>query len=172
MFRDIAEIGNHMSDAEPETEDPPPKKSKMPLIIGLVLALIGGGGGFYATWSGMILADESAVEVVEEEEFLPSPEVAFVEMDQIVISLPKSASAKHLMFRAQLEVPENYEADVKKLLPRVVDVLNGYLRALEPADMAAPSALARLRAQMLRRIQVVAGQERVNDLLVMEFVLN
>lgn len=161
-----------MSDEEPETDDAPPKKSKMPLIIGLVLTLLGGGGGFYATWSGMILADESAAETHHEEEVLPSPEVAFVEMDQIVISLPKGASANHLMFRAQLEVPENYEADVKKLLPRVVDVLNGYLRALEPKDMEAPSALARLRSQMLRRIQVVAGQERINDLLVMEFVLN
>lgn len=161
-----------MSEPETDPDAPPAKKSKMPLIIGLVLALVGGGGAFYATWSGIILADESIEKPVEMEKMLSSPEVAFVEMDQIVISLPKGSSSKHLMFRAQLEVPENYKADVEKILPRVVDVLNSYLRALEPADIEAPSALARLRAQMLRRIHVVAGQERVNDLLVMEFVLN
>ena len=56
--------------------------------------------------------------------------------------------------------------------PRVVDVLNSYLRALEPSDLEANSILVRLRAQMLRRIQIVTGAGRVNDLLIMEFVLN
>ena len=35
-----------------------------------------------------------------------------------------------------------------------------------------PAALPRLRAQMLRRIQVVLGEGKVRDLLVTEFVLN
>jgi flagellar FliL protein len=54
----------------------------------------------------------------------------------------------------------------------VVDVLNGYLRALEPREIEDPAALMRIRAQMLRRVQVVAGGDRVRDLLVMEFVVN
>jgi len=32
--------------------------------------------------------------------------------------------------------------------------------------------LLRLRSQMLRRVQVVTGEGRVRDLLIMEFVLN
>ena len=43
-------------------------------------------------------------------------------------------------------------------MPRVVDVLNTFLRAVEPRDLEQPSALAPLRAQMLRRIQVVTGE--------------
>lgn len=161
-----------MSEDENKPEDPQTKKSKTPLFIGLVLAIAGGGGGFYATSSGMIFGGESIKEEMSEDKSTLVPDVAFVAMEPIVISLPPNARSKHLMFRAQLEVPKNYKADVEKLLPRVVDVLNSYLRALELADIEAPAALARLRAQMLRRIQVVAGQERVNDLLVMEFVLN
>ncbi len=57
-------------------------------------------------------------------------------------------------------------------MPRVVDVLNGYLRALEIQDIESAAALTRLRAQMLRRVQIVAGPGRINDLLIMEFVLN
>ena len=57
-------------------------------------------------------------------------------------------------------------------MPRVIDVLNSYLRALEIGDIADAAALVRLRAQMLRRIQIVTGAGRVNDLLIMEFVLN
>ena len=58
------------------------------------------------------------------------------------------------------------------LLPRILDVLNGYLRAVETADLENPSALVKLRAQMLRRVQIVTGEGRVRDLLVTEFVLN
>ena len=39
-------------------------------------------------------------------------------------------------------------------------------------DIEDPAALARLRAQMLRRIQVVTGEGQVRDLLITEFVLN
>ena len=58
-------------------------------------------------------------------------------------------------------------------MPRVLDVLNTYLRAV---DVKRPRGrrprCARLRAQMLRRIQVVTGEGMVRDLLVTEFVLN
>ena len=57
-------------------------------------------------------------------------------------------------------------------MPRVLDTLNTYLRAVDVADLENPAALAKLRAQMLRRVQVVTGEGRVRDLLVTEFVLN
>ena len=57
-------------------------------------------------------------------------------------------------------------------MPRVLDVLNTYLRAVEVRDLEQPSSAARLRAQMLRRVQVVTGEGRVRDLLVTEFVMN
>jgi flagellar FliL protein len=53
-----------------------------------------------------------------------------------------------------------------------MDVLNGYLRAVEVAEIEDRSALIRLRAQMLRRVQIVTGEGRVRDLLVTEFVVN
>lgn len=161
-----------MSEPETDAEEPVEKKSKKPILIGLILALAGGGGGFYATWSGMLLGSESAAKETHGEVKEKGPETAFVSMDQLVISLDETTRAKHLLFRASLEVPKSYAEEVQALLPRVIDVLNTYLRALDPSDLEDPSALTRLRAQMLRRVQVVAGQGRINDLLVMEFVLN
>ena len=64
------------------------------------------------------------------------------------------------------------EAEVVLLKPRILDVMNGYLRAVEVQELADPHALVRLRSQMLRRIQIVTGEGRVRDLLVTEFVLN
>ena len=163
-----------MSEEPAEEEDAPPKKSKMPLIIGVVLALAGGGGGFYATFSGMILGtEEHSTEEAEEMEAGPKgPDVEYVAVDQLVISMRSPSNSKHLVFRAHLEVVPEAKEDVEKLLPRVIDVLNSYLRALEPGDLEDPSSLTRLRAQMLRRVQVVTGLGKVNDLLIMEFVLN
>ena len=161
-----------MSEPEADAEEPVEKKSKKPILIGLILALAGGGGGFYATWSGMLLGSESAATDTHEEVKDTEPETAFVSMDQLVISLDNTTRAKHLLFRAALEVPKSYSEEVEALLPRVIDVLNTYLRALDAGELEDPSALTRLRAQMLRRVQVVAGQGRINDLLVMEFVLN
>ncbi|MEO1000855.1 MAG: flagellar basal body-associated FliL family protein, partial [Pseudomonadota bacterium] len=57
-------------------------------------------------------------------------------------------------------------------LPRILDVLNTFLRALHPSDLEDPSALPQLRGHMLRRIQIVTGEGRVRDLLVTEFVIN
>lgn len=166
-----------MTDETVETDEAPKKASKLPLILGLVLALVGGGGGFYAVYSGMILGSDSShaeeekahVEVVESK---PIDDVGYVGMDPFIVSLTNGGGADYLRFRAQLEVPSTHQEEVERVLPRVVDVLNGYLRALSTADIESPDALVKLRSQMLRRVQIVTGQERVSDLLVMEFVLN
>lgn len=162
-----------MTDAVADAPEEGQKSSKLPLILGLLAALIGAGGGFFATYSGMILGSESHGEVSAEVQRPNAiPDVAFVAVDPMVVSLSPAAQGRHLRFRAQLEVPSQYASDVETLLPRVVDVLNSYLRALETKDIESASALTRLRAQMLRRVQIVAGPGRVNDLLIMEFVLN
>ena len=168
-----------MSETEEPEDDAPKKGSKLPLIIGLVLALAGGGGGFYAVYSGMLLGGESADHAEGEhgeEKAKPMigdlPDVAYLQVTPLVVSLGDGATGAHLRFSAQLEVGAAYEDEVTKVMPRVVDVLNSYLRALEMRDLSDNAALMRIRAQMLRRIQIVTGGERVRDLLIMEFVLN
>lgn len=158
-------------------EEAPKKKSKLPLILGVVMLLAGGGGGFLVVQMGLIggAAEEQSGDHGETEEE-PQVEalgpVAFVPLEPLVVSLPAGQNARHLRFTAQLEVTPGYEAEVEGLKPRIVDVLNGYLRAVDSSDFEDPLVLPRLRSQMLRRIQVVTGEGRVRDLLIMEFVLN
>lgn len=161
-----------MAQAADTPVEPPAKSSKMPLIIGLVLALAGGGGGFYAVFSGLVFGGESTEHEVEESDVETPLAVSFIPMDPLTVSLPGSSSSKHLRFRAELEVSQKYTEEVKTISPRIVDAMNSYLRALETSDIEDPAALTRLRAQLLRRAQVVAGPGRINDLLIMEFVLN
>ena len=175
-----------MATTEQVNEDTPKKSSKLPMIIGLLLALVGGGGGFYAASSGMLPLGESDQDAAghgatAENHNTPPAEhgtsskqsdIAFVPIEPMVISLGPGAAARHLRFKAQVEAPAQHAAEVERLMPRIVDVLNSYLRAVKEADLEQPTALVRLRAQMLRRIQIVVGPDRVNDLLIMEFVLS
>ncbi len=160
-----------MATAEATAIEVPKKGSKKPLLIGLVLALVLGGGGFYAAFSGMILGGGDSH---TDEEQTPGPltGIAFVPLETIVVSLGPDSGSEHLRFTAQLEVVDKAAADVTTLTPRILDVVNSYLRAIDTASIEDPHAMARLRAQMLRRIQVVTGEGRVRDLLITEFVLN
>ncbi len=151
-----------------DADDAPKKGGKLGLIIGLVLALAGGGGAFFAVQSGMILgpkdehAEEKHVEVDE-------PVIAFVPIDPMIIPMGKQ-SRYQLRFNAQLEVDPTASEQVAHVMPRILDVLNGYLRAVDVEELADPASLLKLRAQMLRRVQLVTGREQVKDLLITEFV--
>lgn len=161
-----------MADAAIEAEEAPKKKSKLPILIGLVLMLALGGGGFFAVYSGILLGAPAEHSDAHEEAAPEAiPDIAFVPLDPMVISL-QGSGARHLRFSAQLEVAKPYVADIELLKPRVMDVLNGYLRAVDVPALEDPSSLIRLRAQMLRRVQIVTGEGRVRDLLIIEFVLN
>lgn len=174
MVNRIHEDGALSDEADPE--ETPKKASKMPLILGVVLALAGGGGGFFVMSSGMLGGDAAPAEedhAEDETKEVPDlPPIAFVPLEPMLVSLPRGTSQSVLRFAAQLEVPPEYQEDITAITPRIVDVLNGYLRAVTIEELSDPTILARLRSQMLRRIQTVAGEGRVRDLLIMEFVLN
>lgn len=158
-----------MAELSDDAPAAPGKSLKIPLIIGLALAILGGGGGFYATHSGLILGEAEGTAVP-----VPSalPDIVFVPIEPMLINLGAGANSRHLRFKSELEVARVHQPDVQKVLPRIQDVLNSYLRAVEMDDLENPAALVRLRAQMLRRIQIVTGEGRVRDLLITEFVLN
>ncbi|MCC1491350.1 flagellar basal body-associated protein FliL [Cognatishimia sp. F0-27] len=166
-----------MSNDADVAETEPPKKSKLPLIIGLVLAIAGGAGGFMAVQMGALdtligqpVAD-AAEKPAEPGAASDLDDFAFVEIPPLTVTLTKPVSMTHLRFRASLEVPAQFESEVTKIMPRIQNVMNGYLRALEGKDFEDTAALIRVRAQLLSRMRYIAGPGRVRDLLVLEFVL-
>lgn len=156
--------------ATPEGAPEQPRRgNKKVIMLSLLLAMGGAGAGYFLSLSGLFpfasTADRS-------EPSQSRRTTAFVPVDPIVISLGSSGANRHLSFRAQLEVPAEAVAEVSGVMPRVVDVLNSYLRAVDIREFDTPHGLVRMRAQMLRRVQIIVGDAKVNDLLVMEFVLN
>ncbi len=168
-----------MSEDSETTGETPKKKSKLPLIVGLVLAITGAGGGFFLGSSGILTGAKEEAHANTEESSANTDEqataleaVAFVEIPPVLISLQPGAQARTLRFRGSLEVPSEHESAVTNVLPRISDMLNSYLRALDAEDIEARGSLLKLRSQMMHRVDLIVGEGIVNDLLVMEFILN
>ncbi|WP_120634860.1 flagellar basal body-associated protein FliL [Ruegeria sp. EL01] len=165
-----------MTDATVDQAEAPEKNNKLGLLIGLILAISGAAGGYFLTSSGMLPfgAKTEKATAKEAQEDMPAQalaDVGFVDLPPVIVSV-NAGNSRHLKFHAQLEVNTPYIADVEKMQPRIMDVLNGYLRAVEISDLEDSLALIRIRGHLLRRIGIVIGEGRVRDVLVMEFVLN
>lgn len=156
-----------MTDAA-ATAPPPPKRSMLRRLLPVVAALLLGAGGFAASWFGVIeLPGGTETDAPED-----PADFAFVPIHGLTVTLGPRAQSAPLLFSAEIEVRPESLAAMMRMKPRFLDVLNSYLRALEPEEIAEPAALIRLRAQMLRRLQIVAGEGHVRDLLITEFVLH
>ncbi|TVS03985.1 MAG: flagellar basal body protein FliL [Rhodobacteraceae bacterium] len=154
--------------ADPNADAPPAKAGKRGVFLGLAAATLLGGGAFYAVYSGLILGPSDP-------SVRPAPvaaDFAYVPIENITITLAPDSGARFLRFSGQIEVAESSLADMERLQPRFLDLMNTYLRALEVRDLTDPAAIIRLRAQILRRLQVVAGEGHVRDFLITEFVIN
>lgn len=176
-----------MADVDPDAEAAPQKKGLLiPVIFGLILAIAGGAGGFWAVTSGPLGESAESAEYGDGDGYGSDPEeadantyirpeleeVAFVPLAPMVITIGPGTVGRQLLFTAELEVAPDDAEEVTNLLPRVLDVLNSYLRVIDMQELNDPRALVRLRAQLLRRIQIVTGDVLVRDLLVTEFVVN
>lgn len=159
-----------MADTVSVPDEAGKSRGLVPLLMTAALFVAGAAGGYFATQSGLVPFGGS--DASRQDPPAPGADVAFLPIDPIVVSLGSVAANRHLSFRAQLEVPRDAVEHVAGIMPRVVDTLNGFLRAVDAREFDDPAGLIRMRAQMLRRLQAIAGEGRIRDVLVMEFVLN
>jgi len=148
-----------------------PKKGKMGLILMIVGVLLAGIGGVAVGYLGLIPA---SITGGSEEDKVPLPsieETIFINLPAITIPLGQNARAKHLRAIFTIETNSNYEERITKLTPRLMDMLNTYLRAVEEKELTDPERFQNLQAQMLRRARLVSGERSIKNLLVQEFIL-
>ena len=156
-----------------EIPDSPPKRGGLiKWLIVVVAALIGGGGSFFLVSSGVLFGPEVAEEKGEPEGSDVGDVPTFIAIPEIRIALGSAETRRQLLLKAHIETKSEYSERIELLFPRIVDVLNTYLRAVDLRMLEDPRALIRLRAQMLHRVQIVVGPEAVTDFLITEFVLS
>lgn len=149
-------------------ESPKKKNVLLPIVIGLLGATLLGGGGFYAVYAGLILGPADPARAAASARVQPS----YMPIEQLTLSLATQGTAQHLRLSAHVEIADGRLAEAEPFRPRFLSVINTYLRAIDPSDLEDPTILIRLRAQILRRLQMVAGEDLINDFLITEFILN
>lgn len=175
-----------MAEDAVDIEEPPGKKKKgKGLLLGLLAGGLCGGGAFFAAFSGLAPAPEPVKRLLDggADQMTPrdshstaaaplAGDVAFVPLPALIVSLGPSAGARHLQFSAQIETTPAQSDAVAHLSPRILDVFGTYLRAVDEEVLRDPAKMTQLKAQLLRRVRIVAGAENVRRLLITEFVLN
>ena len=176
----------------PEGGEEKKKSSKILLFAGIGAVLVGGGlfAGIYlgAVPVPAILGGETQKAEAGEssdaghdgsyKESVSKPGdrdfvlPGFVELEDLVISLGANARASHLLIALTIETDPDSVDTVTDVMPRVLDVLNTFLRAVDEREFEQPHAMTRLRAQMLRRVQLVTPPGTVKDILIRAFVLS
>jgi flagellar FliL protein len=164
-----------------EAEEAPPEveeKKKLPVKAIVFTAAGAIAMGAVAAGASFVLApggDKCSVEAAKEGD-KSGPhgdikDVAFVNIEPLVVTLGENARSRYLKITISLETTKTHEKSLNTLTPRIRDTLNNYLRAVEEDDLVRPASMARLRAQMLRRLQLVAPSEVISDILITDFVL-
>lgn len=158
-------------DQTPEEQAKPRKGlGKIGWSLVSVLGLALGGGGFFATYSGLLAMPGGAVAEAQKTPMIDGQGPVFLELDPMMISVGHAGSIRQLRFRAYLQLSAKNES-VAALQPRILDVFSTYLRAVSVDRLEDPTALLDLRAQLLRRVQLLTGPEAVKDLLIIDFVI-
>jgi flagellar FliL protein len=96
----------------------------------------------------------------------------FLELDPFMVTVSRTDPVRQLRLELQLEVPKGAETEVRSRFPRLEDTMNTYLRSIDLSDIENPDTLLRMRMQLLRRLQVAAGEGLITDLLVTQFLIS
>ncbi|MEM7668190.1 MAG: flagellar basal body-associated FliL family protein [Pseudomonadota bacterium] len=157
----------------PESNAPAPRRSPLRFLVPVIAFLVPAGGAFYAAYSGIVPLPIGEAGHADKSAKVRNPlaPVTFVPIDEMIITLGPDARARHLILEAEIETIPEAAAMIEKLRPRIEDLFNTYLRAVEERDLEDPGGMTKLRAQLLRRIRIVVGSTEIRDLLFTKFVM-
>jgi flagellar protein FliL len=155
--------------------NPPQSKGKARLWMGAALALVVLGGGTAAYLSGLLPPqplDAAAAERSAEPATRPA---VFVDIPDLVVNVNVNVTGTRLRFLklvASLEVAGEKQAEeVRRLLPRITDNINLYLRTVEPDQIGGAAGVYRIKRDLLARISQVVEPHEVRDVLIKEMLV-
>ncbi len=173
----------------PIGEESTKKSKKMIFILVPLVLLIAGGAGLY--FSGMldkVLGKENTEAAAGEhgeakegegekeaggEHGAAGAEVAFLKIPDMIVNLNAAdGQPRYLRLSVQLEMANAADvAAVEKVLPRVVDQFQTYLRELRVQDLRGSKGMYRLQMELLSRVNAAAAPTQVKDVLFQEILI-
>jgi len=160
--------------ATPEDGDAP-KKGKGGLIGNIALMLAVGGASFATVLflpsnEAAPIYDEASAEKSEKQDPDYDLERAVTFSTLTPLTLTLQDGTRLLKIGITLEIAEGAEL-IDPDDPKIKDAFTGYLRALKIDQVQDAAFMAKMRAQLLRRAQLIHGKDTVFSVLITDFLV-
>lgn len=163
-----------------EGEDSPSSsggKKRILILLGAAILLVGGGAGaaWYAGALDPLFAMLGAETVVEEEsdQVRPVEDAFFMNLPELLVNLNTGGrKPTYLKIRISLELDkESDQPNIERVMPRIIDNFQVYLRELRVEDLKGSAGMYRLREELLTRVSAAAAPTQINDVLFKEMLV-
>lgn len=146
---------------------PKKKKKLLILIVALVVVAAAGGGAFL-----MGVFDKGG-EMSEEELALLEEKTIYLDLDEFLVNLNNPGrQVTFLKMKITLELPNaKTQAVINNKMPRIRDAFQVYLRELRSSDLRGSAGTARLREELMLRINKIIEPEKVTDVLFKDIIV-
>ena len=154
-------------------------KKLLIIIAAVVLLLVGGVAaayflGFLDPVVEMVTGEGGETLEEEEEEDPEAPkETVFYDLQEMLVNFNSGeGKSRFLKIRVSLELESQTAIKkIEKIMPRVVDSFQTYLRELRVGDLKGSAGLYRLREELLIRASAAAAPVKINDVLFKEILI-
>lgn len=150
------------------------KSDRSPIVFASVTALALGASGYLAVTNDLVpfTSAHQKLVVMSIDQGRRESATVFVPLDPFMVSLPRTDPVRQLRLEAQLEIVGDSRSKIEAIMPRLEDTMTGYLQAVDLTQIDDPETLLRTRLQLLRRLQVSAGDGLILDLLITQFLIS
>ncbi|CAK0741060.1 flagellar FliL protein [Azospirillaceae bacterium] len=148
------------------------KKLVLYIILPLLLLVLAAAGVLF---SGVL--DSKKKTPVMEEAPLPEPEkpgaIIFYDVPEMLVNLNTNGRRPtFLKITISLQLAkEGDKAELDKIMPRIVDNFQVYLRELRMEDLRGSAGMYRLREELLTRVTLAAQPVKIKDVLFKEMLV-
>lgn len=175
-----AEIEEQLSETESEVERPSsnvaPKKKILLLLLPIFLVVGSVVGLYFSGIADSFLTmpsseSEEAENVPEEQGNLTS---VFFDVPEILVNLSARPGQKPIYFKIKVTLEMNSAADAgqaEKMLPRIIDSLQFYLREMRLEELQGSVGTYRLKEEIQGRLNRILAPAKINDVLFKEILI-
>lgn len=180
MADDDDDLDDEMDDDESEDDEEGGSseggsKKKLFIIIGLALLLVvGGAAAAYFTGLLQPLIDMIAGDGQSTAEGDGiAQDAVFYDLPELLVNLSttgRKSTFLKIKISLELEKPEDVP-NVERVMPKIIDNFQVYLRELRVEDLKGSAGMYRLREELLKRVGTAIAPTKINDVLFKEMLV-
>ncbi len=154
------------------TQDTPPPKSRKMLFIGLAVGfLILAGINGVLVWKVLSTDPADAKTTVPEQTVVQEEEGFIFQLDPFIVNLFDEKGVRYLKVRLDVEVWDLTEDQIMKKTPKIRDSLIVLLSSKKYDEIGTLEGKARLREEILFRLNRILGEGKAKEVYFTDFVV-